>query len=58
LAGVVGAPVSFAAAMVVSVMSPAPDRHVLEVVRELRIPGGETLYDREARLALLQKQRG
>ena len=40
-----------------SVMTPAPDRHVLEVVRELRIPGGETLYDREVRLALLQRQR-
>jgi cation/acetate symporter len=58
LAGVVGAPVSFAAAVAVSAMTPAPDRHVLEVVRELRIPGGETLYDREVRLALLQRQRG
>jgi hypothetical protein len=26
----------------------------LELVRDLRIPGGETLYDREVRLALLQ----
>lgn len=58
LAGVVGAPVSFVTAVAVSVMTPAPDRHVLEVVRELRIPGGETLYDREVRLALLQRQRG
>jgi cation/acetate symporter len=58
LAGAVGAPVSFAAAVAVSIMTPAPDRHVLEVVRELRIPGGETLYDREVRLALLQRQRG
>lgn len=58
LAAVVGAPVSFAAAVAVSLMTPAPDRHMLEVVRELRIPGGETLYDREARLALLQRQRG
>ncbi|MFM9850314.1 MAG: sodium:solute symporter family transporter [Hyphomicrobiaceae bacterium] len=58
MAGAVGAPVSFAAAVIVSVLTPAPDRHVLEVVRELRIPGGETLYDREVRLALLQRQRG
>ena len=58
MAAVVGAPVSFAAAVLVSILTPAPARHVLEVVRELRIPGGETLYDREVRLALLQRQRG
>jgi cation/acetate symporter len=58
MAGVVGAPASFAAAVIVSILTPAPARHVLEVVRELRIPGGETLYDREVRLALLQRQRG
>lgn len=58
MAGVVGAPVCFAAAVLGSILTPAPDRHVLEIVRELRIPGGETLYDREVRLALLQRQRG
>lgn len=54
LAAVLGAPLSFAAILVVSILSPAPPRRVLETVRDLRIPGGETLYDREVRLALLQ----
>lgn len=58
MAGIVGATVNFGVAVIVSILTPAPDRHVLEVVRELRIPGGETLYDREVRLALLQRQRG
>ena len=55
LAAVLGAPLSFAAILVVSILTPAPPRRVLELVRDLRIPGGETLYDpREVRLALLQ----
>lgn len=54
LAAVVGAPLSFATILVVSILTPAPPRRVLELVRDLRIPGGETLYDREVRLTLLQ----
>lgn len=54
LAAVLGAPLSFAAILAVSILTPAPPRRILELVRDLRIPGGETLYDREVRLALLQ----
>jgi cation/acetate symporter len=56
LAAIVGAPVSFAAILITSILTPAPARHVLEMVRDMRIPGGETLYDREVRLALLQRR--
>lgn len=59
LAAVVAAPAALGAMTMVSLITPAPARQVLEMVRELRIPGGETFYDREARLALLrQQQRG
>jgi cation/acetate symporter len=56
IASVIAAPVSWGAMVVVSILTPAPARHVLEIVRELRIPGGETIYDRETRLALLQQR--
>ncbi len=50
LAAVFGIPAGFAAAIGVSLLTPAPGRHVLEMVRDLRVPGGETLHDRELRL--------
>ncbi|MFV0298932.1 MAG: sodium:solute symporter family transporter, partial [Hyphomicrobiaceae bacterium] len=55
LAPVVAVPVSVIAAIVVSQLTPVPERHILELVRDLRIPGGETIYDREVRRA---RQRG
>jgi cation/acetate symporter len=55
-AAVVAAPAALMAMLVVSLVTPAPGRQVLELVRELRIPGGETFYDRETRLALLRQQ--
>lgn len=57
LAAIAGAPASFAAAMIVSVMTLKPNRHALEMVRDLRIPGGETLYDRELRLEQARQRR-
>jgi cation/acetate symporter len=58
LAGVLGAPAAFLAAILVSRITPAPERHVLEMTRDLRMPGGETLFDREMRLLRLkQRQR-
>jgi cation/acetate symporter len=58
LAGVFGIPAGFAAAILVTRVTPSPDRNVLEFVRDLRVPGGETLYDREMRLLRLkQRQR-
>ncbi len=55
LAPVVGLPAGLLATMVVSQLTPVPGRHILEMVRELRIPGGEAIYDREMRQA---RQRG
>ncbi|HUS95433.1 MAG TPA: sodium:solute symporter [Hyphomicrobiaceae bacterium] len=55
LLGVVGFLPALAAAIVVSKLTPVPDRDVLEHVRDTRIPGGETVYDRELRLHRLQQ---
>lgn len=44
-------------AVAVSKTSPVPPREVLEQVRDVRIPGGETVYDREVRLSRLQQQK-
>ncbi len=59
LAAVVALPCGLAATMIVSKMTAHADRHVLELTRDLRIPGGETVFDREMRLLRLrQRQRG
>lgn len=59
LAAAVAAPVSFVVAILVARVTPSPSRNVLELVRDLRVPGGETLYDREVRLSQQrQVQRG
>lgn len=50
LSSIFGIPFAFAAAIGVSLITPAPGRHILEMVRDLRVPGGETLHDREIRL--------
>jgi cation/acetate symporter len=55
LAPVLGVPAAAAAAAIVSQLTPAPGRHILESVRDLRVPGGETVHDRELRQA---RQRG
>jgi cation/acetate symporter len=57
LAGILGLPLALVAAVVVSRITPAPGRTGLEIVSEMRVPGGETLYDREVRLLRL-KNRG
>lgn len=56
IAGILGFPVSIAVAMGVSVLSRAPGRHELELVRDIRIPGGEILYDRELRKQRLRRR--
>ncbi len=55
MAAVVGAPAALIASAAASLMTPAPGRHVLELVRDLRVPGGDTLYDREVREARRQR---
>jgi len=56
LAGMFGIPASAMAAIVVSLITPQPSRQVLELVRDIRVPGGEILYDREMRLLRLKKR--
>ncbi len=52
-------PAATVTAIVVTFMTPAPSRHALELVRDIRVPGGEILYDREMRFQRRQKnQRG
>ena len=56
LAGIFGIPASVLAAMAATLATPYPGRHVLELVRDIRVPGGEILYDREMRLLRLKKR--
>ena len=56
LAGILGLPVSVAVALAVSSVTAAPSRNVLELVRDIRIPGGEIIYDREMRLQRLKRR--
>lgn len=50
LAGAVGVPVNLLVMVLLSEASPSGNRRALEVVRDVRIPGGEAVYDREMRL--------
>lgn len=52
-----GAPIAMAAAAVGTWLPPGPNRHMLEMVRDLRIPGGEAVHDRELRLAAQRQLR-
>ncbi len=54
-AAATGVPVSFAAAILVSLFSKAPDQYAVEAVDELRTPAGETLQARMLRLAARAK---
>lgn len=51
LAPAVAAPCALLVAAAVSRVMPVPGRHILEAVRDLRVPGGEPIADRELRLA-------
>ena len=50
LAAAIGGPVNFAVIALLSEASPLVSRRALEMVRDLRLPGGEAIYDREMRL--------
>ncbi len=59
IAGSLGIPVSAGLALAVSSMRPEATRHGLEIVRDIRVPGGEIIYDREMqRLQLKKHARG
>ena len=49
LAAAIGLPAGAVAAIAVALATPAPPRSLLELVRDIRVPGGEILYDREMR---------
>jgi cation/acetate symporter len=57
MAAIAGAPAALLAVGIGSLLTPPPGRHVLELVRDLRVPGGDTLYDREVRQALVERRR-
>ncbi len=56
LAGVLGIPAGALGAIAASLVTPGPSRKMLELVHEMRIPGGEVLYDREMRQLRLKKR--
>lgn len=56
LAGLFGIPASLIATLAATLSTPYPGRHMLELVRDIRVPGGEILYDREMRLLRLKKR--
>ena len=55
LAGIISIPASALACMSVSLITPSPSKHQLEFVRDIRVPGGEIIYDREMRLERQKK---
>lgn len=57
LAAIVAVPAAIVAAIVASHLTPAPERHVLELVRDLRVPGGEAIADREARREMQMRRK-
>lgn len=56
LAAILGIPSALLIAMLLTKITPAPDRNVLELVRDMRVPGGESLHDREIRIAKLKQK--
>jgi cation/acetate symporter len=56
LAGALGLPCAMLVTIVGSLMAPAAGHNVLEQLREMRMPGGETVYDREMRLLRLKNR--
>ena len=57
LAAVVGVPAGLLALISVSLLTLSPSRHSLELVRDVRVPGGEILYDREVRIQRQKERR-
>jgi cation/acetate symporter len=55
IAGILGFPVSLALAIGFSLMRPQANRHTLEMARDIRVPGGEVIYDREMQRLQLRK---
>ncbi|MGH1418007.1 MAG: solute symporter family protein [Hyphomicrobiaceae bacterium] len=57
LASLIAIPAGAVAAVSVSLATPKPSKHLLEMVRDIRVPGGEILYDREVRILRLKRRK-
>lgn len=57
LAATVGLPVGVAAVIGTSLLTPQPSSHIVGILQEMRVPGGETLYDRDLRLQRLKTRK-
>lgn len=55
LAAAIGLPAGAVATIAVALATPGPQRALLELVRDIRVPGGEILYDREMRFQRRKK---
>lgn len=55
IAGCLGIPAGAGAALLVSVLRREASRHALEVIRDIRVPGGQIIYDREMQRLQLKK---
>jgi cation/acetate symporter len=55
IAGILGLPISLVLALGVSLLRPEATRHTLAIVRDIRVPGGEIIYDREMQRLQLRK---
>jgi cation/acetate symporter len=56
VAGVVALPIAVFAAVAAALLTPPPRRAAQDAVRDMRIPGGETVYDREMRLMRFEQR--
>lgn len=56
LAGAFGVPTGFATAIGASLFRPNTSRQAMDLLDDLRVPGGETIYDREMRLLRLKQR--
>jgi cation/acetate symporter len=55
LSAALGVPLGAAVALGVSLITPRPEQRTVELVRDIRVPGGETVLDRDIRLAKVAK---
>jgi len=56
LAGIFGIPAGLIAGLVANYITPMPKRHIFELIRDIRVPRGETVYDRDMRLLRLKQR--
>lgn len=57
LASIFAVPLSAAVAFAVSLMTPLPKVRITELVRDIRVPGGEAVYDREVRMSRVARRK-